>query len=313
MFALLNPYGAHTKKKRKRATKKNTWFGNTAGHRAAAKKGWARKRKRHGPKLKAASSLFTPGGGRIFKVAANRPIRFNSFLGINPSTGRAVPASHHTGDRTMAKRRSRRGRSVRFNLGSALSAPRLKGLKGSLSLKNLTGIAPIFAGVVVNGLSTNFFSSKIPYTKKGLGNIALGMVSAGLLGMATTAVTKKKVLGDSAFIGGVVGVLGCTLQTIMHGGGFKAAFGLGGDDYLGNWSNDGLGAFITPQGIANAIPSESTMNQYALPSTNAQFMPQGRMQMPHTPAQGAQARSMADFEGEALGAAMGSHEMGIDL
>lgn len=215
----------------------------------------------------------------------------------------------------MAKRRSRRGRSVRFNMGSALSAPRLNGLKGSLSLKNLTGIAPIFAGVLVNGLSTNFFSQKIPYTKKGIGNIVLGTVSAGLLGMATKAVTKNKAIGDSMFIGGVVGVLGCAFQNLTKpGGGFKEVFGLG-DDMEGfepsAWSEmgtnqgfQGMGNFTTPQGVANAIPTESSMNQYSLPTTNAQFVPQAAMQMPHTVNQGHHARHMADHEGEALGAMM---------
>lgn len=205
----------------------------------------------------------------------------------------------------MAKRR-RGGRRTRFNFGSGKSMVR----KGVSTVK---ASLPIFGGVIANGLLTNWLSGTAwlaPYTRKGIGNFALGIADAGLLGWATSFV--KKDLANQVFIGGIVGQLGCTFQALMQGG-FKAAFGLGDDgmDGFGNinpnpytqYSFQGMGNFTTPGAVASAIPSESSMSQYSLPHTNAQFMAP-----PQTPAQGAMAMPMHHHENAAVGAVLGTDD-----
>ncbi len=296
MFALFNP--PHAKFKGKRRQKKNVWFGDPEGHRAAAKKGWAKRRKRVGAKLKRASQLFTPGGGRIFSVAANpRPLwlrrtKRNTFMGINPT--------NNNGGNTMSRRRG--GRRARFNMGGSLGRT---GLLNAFNPKNLVGVMPILAGVIADGLATKVLSDKIPYTKRGLGNIALGIATAGGIGMLTRWVTKNRQISDGVFVGGVVGTLGCAFQSFMQSG--LSSLSLGNwDSPFTNYGFNGMGTFVTPQAIGSAISSESSISQYALPAANAQFMPQ--MQMPQTPAQGASARHMVDYESGAIGSVLGQDE-----
>ncbi len=272
MFALLNP----PKGKKRRKGK-------------AAKK---RRAKKHATIF---SSIFTPGGGVIRKVRARNP-----FLGINPKFNR-FKAATLKGASVMAKRKSRRN-------GSSLASPKQKGIFDALRPKNLVGVSPILAGVVLNGLGTEALSNKIPYTKKGIGNIALGLGVSGLLGMLGRYANKQ--LGDGIFIGGVVGTLGCAFQRFMApGGGFKS-LSLSGDNYLDGWANEqfggNLGTFVSPEQISHAFSSQSPIAQYSLPNTNAQFM---RLAPPQTPMQAQQARGVSDIEqGNAIGAVLGNEE-----
>lgn len=309
MFALFNP--PHVKHK-KRKSKKNAWFGNTDGHRAAAKRGWAKRKKKHGKKLKRASELRTPGGGRIFSMAANNPRPFwpraakrNHFMGINP-------IHKHTGGHTMSRKR-RGGRRARFNFG--FTSPKSKGMLDGLNAKNLVGVAPIFAGVVANGILTKVLGEKIPYTSKGIGNIALGLASAGVLGMATRYASKP--MGDGVFVGGVVGVLGCAFKNFMEEG--LKSLSLGDyDDINPNpfhaHSFMGMGQFVSPQQITGAIPSGGTQSQYSLPNSNAQWQPgahhhghhmHAQLAPPQTPMQAHTAGNMSDYEGSAIGSVLG--------
>ncbi len=296
MFALMNP-----PLKRKKA--KNTWFGEPQRHSLAAKKGWLSRKKRSPKKrsLKArklfGSSIFTPGGGRIIRTAG-RPQAYNSFMGINPLNSKG--AVH------MAKRK-RGGRRSRFNFG--FSTPKKSGFLAALKPSNMVGVLPILGGVIADGIFTKFLGEKIPYTRRGIGSIALGIAGAGLIGMVGRY--GSKALGDGLFVGGMVGTLGCAFQGLMTQG--VRSLSLGDDlDGFGDinpnpwtqYSFQGMGNFTTPGAIAHAMPSESTMSQYSLPNTNAQFMPQAQLQMPQTPAQGYQARHMADYESGAVGAMM---------
>lgn len=188
------------------------------------------------------------------------------------------------------------GRRSRFNMG--FTNPKSKGLLDAFKPSNLVGVTPILAGVILDGLVTKALSDKIPYTKKGIGNIALGIANAGLLGMLGRYANKS--LGDGIFVGGVVGTLGCFFQSFMTEGLKSLSLSGIGPDYNFN----ALGAFITPQGISTAIPSGDTMSQYSLPAANAVYGQS--MQMPQTPAQGHHAQNMGDFEGAALASAMGS-------
>ncbi len=283
-----------------RKAAKNSWFGNASGHAAAAKKGWAKRRKSHGPKLKRASALVTPGGGRIFSVAANprpfwpsiRPSKRNSFMGINP---RGFSTTNNGGKAMSRKRHG--GRRSRFNMG--FSSPKSKGLLDAFKPSNLVGVTPILAGVILDGLVTKALSDKIPYTKHGIGNVALGIANAGLLGMLGRYANKS--LGDGIFVGGMVGTLGCLFQSFMQDGLKSLSLGSFDSPFTQN-GFQGMGAFITPQGISSAIPSGDTMSQYSLPAANAVY---GQtMQMPQTPAQGHSAQHMGEFEGAALASAM---------
>ncbi len=305
MFALMNPPLKKRRKAKPFGEGGNPWFGEPARHAAAARKGWSFRRKKHGKRLHKAKSLRTPGGGRIFAIAANRPhrkSRRNSFMGINAPKSSTHPS---TGASFMAKRR-RGGKRSRFNIGS------VRGIAGKIK-NSAVGVVPILGGVIANGLFTNWLSGKIPYTRKGIGNIVLGIADAGLMGLAASYIPGVRNIGNQVFLGGVVGTLGCAFQNLMTGG-FKSAFGLGDDldglydinpnPYTG-YSFQGMGNFTTPGAVARAIPSESTMSQYALPGANAQFVAP-----PQTPMQAASAGHMADYEPSAVGAMLGQ-DMGM--
>ena len=107
-------------------------------------------------------------------------------------------------------RSKRRGgaRSVRFNFGS-ISTPKSKGgVLDGLHPKNWVGVAPILGGVILDGLLTKTLSDKIPYTKKGLGNIALGLAGAGVFRMlgSYSKSADVKAIANGMFLGGVVGL-----------------------------------------------------------------------------------------------------------
>lgn len=199
----------------------------------------------------------------------------------------------------MAKRR-RGGRRSRFNIGS------VRGIAGKIK-NSAVGVVPILGGVIANGLFTNWLSAKIPYTRKGIGNIVLGIADAGLIGLAASYLPMRNV-GNQVFMGGVVGTLGCAFQNLMTGG-FKAAFGLGDDldgfpdPWFANTGISGMGNFTTPGAIAHAFPSGPTMSQYGLPGASAQFVAP-----PQTPHQAAMAGSMADYEPGAVGAMLGQDQ-----
>lgn len=293
MFALMNP--PHVKHRKRRKTAKNSWFGNTEGHRAAAKKGWAGRRKKHGKKIKRASELRTPGGGRIFSIAANpKPfwpkIRHNSFMGVNPHLSPSPSRSH-----TMARKRR-----TRFNLG--FSSPKRSGsIFDAFKPNNLVGVAPILGGVILDGIVTKFLSEKIPYTRKGIGNIVLGLGSAGVLGMLAKYGNKQ--LGDGIFVGGVVGTLGCAFQNFMTDG--LKSLSLSGSDWHNSFTDhgfNGMGTFVSPQQISSAMTSEGTIGQYSLPASNAQFQ---QLAPPQTPMQHHHARGVSDYDSGAIGAVLG--------
>ncbi len=263
------------------------------------------KKRRKKTKRRAKKSIFTPGGGRILSR--------NPFLGINPLNRRRRSASFK-GVFHMAKRRGR-GRHVRFNMGSLSSM--LKTPSGGRSFldgfkpKNFAGTAPIIGGVIVSGLIQTHASNLIPYTKKGIGNIALGIAAAGITGLLGNFAGKG--IGESAFIGGMVGTLGCAFKAFQETGLHSLALSGEFDPLTQGYGINGMGAFISPNLIASAIPSGGTQSQYALPASNAQFVPMQQMQVPQTPAQGANARHMADFEGAAVGAMLGKGDDGMDM
>ncbi len=278
MFALLNP---PRPKKRK--------GGKAKKRRGPKRSRWARKTK--------LSSIFTPGGGVIRRIAANRRVKHNPFLGINPKTQASrFAAVTLKGATPMAKRKHRRN-------GMSLSAPRSKGIFDALKPRNLVGVAPILGGVIANGLVTKVLSDKIPYTKKGIGNIALGLINSGLLGMLGRYANKQ--IGDGLFVGGVVGTLGCAFQGFMKEG----VRSLSLSDDLDGWSSEhfggNLGNFTTPNAVAAAFSSAGPIAQYSLPHSNAQFVP--NMAPPQTPAQGGQVRGVSDdMQAAALGAVLGN-------
>ncbi len=301
MFALMNP--PHVKHRKGRKTAKNSWFGNTEGHRAAAKKGWGNRRKKHGKKIPRASALRTPGGGRIFSIAANpKPfwprIRHNSFMGVNPHISPSPSRSH-----TMARKRR-----TRFNLG--FSSPKRSGsIFDAFKPNNLVGVTPILGGVVLNGIVAKFLSEKIPYTRKGIGNIVLGLASAGGLGMLAKYANKQ--MGDGVFVGGVVGTLGCAFQNFMADG-MKSLSLSGAYDSFTDHGFNGMGTFVSPQQVSSAMPSEGMISQYSLPATNAQFSPGMHAQLapPQTPMQHSQTRGISDYDGGAIGAVLGQDDAG---
>ncbi len=308
MFALMNP-PIRRRKVSVSKTRKNYWPGNADGHSAAAKKGWAKRRKKHGKKIKRASELRTPGGGRIFAVAANGPgsywpkVRHNSFMGINPYSGNNNPSRSHT----MARKRR-----TRFNMG--FSSPKRSGsIFDAFKPNNLVGVTPILAGVILDGMLTKVLSDKIPYTKKGIGNIALGLVGASAIKLLGGYANKQ--LADGLFVGGVVGTLGCAFQNFMTQG--LKSFSLGDMDDLDSFTDHGfagLGTFVSPGQIQHAIPSGGSMSQYSLPHTNAQFQPMHHAHVapPHSPAQHHQVHGMSDNDMGAISAVMGQNdEMGM--
>lgn len=292
MFALFNPPRSAKKRKSKAKGKRKA---------RAKKPKWLRLLK--GKKL---SSVRTPGGGLIRRIAANRGKR-RPFLGVNPIHHRRLwPTSSKGVVTTMAKHR--RGRRARHNAGSlSLSAPRQSGLLDAFKVKNLTGATPVLAGVIANGLVTRMLASKIPYTQRGIGNIALGIGTAGILGMLARHINKAA--GEGVFTGGIVGTLGCAFQEFMKPGVGLKAFALSGE--MDGWSDErlsGLGQFISPGQIANAFTDGSTLSQYSLPNTNANFVPPTQMQVPQSPAQAHAARPMGDYESSAIGAVLGQDE-----
>lgn len=255
-----------------------------------------RGRKRRSKKL----SIFTPGGGRIFAANARRA---NKLFNSNPFFKRRSPAQ--LGGSIMRKRHRRGRRGVRFNMGSLggmLSTPKQHGLLDALKPKNLVGVTPILAGVVANGIVTKMLSSKIPYTRGGIGNIALGLVDAGLIGLAARALKQGKI-GEGLFVGGVVQTLGCALQSVMQHG-LRALSLSGADDHFDE--RFGMGEFVSPNQIGRAIPSQGGISQYGLPHANAQYMPSAQLSPPPTPAMAAQARGVSDYEAQAaIGAVLG--------
>lgn len=215
-------------------------------------------------------------------------------------------------------RKRRGGRRARFNMG--FSSPKQRGLLDAFKPSNLVGVTPILAGVIVDGLATKMLSDKIPYTKKGLGNIVLGIASAGVVGMlgrwAGRGLGKGmgNSLGDGLFVGGVVGTLGCAFQAFMQEG-LKSLYPtLKGTDEWDQWEQNkfheggfyGMGDFVTPGKISSAIPSGGTQSQYSLPATNAQFQPQ--LAPPQTPAQHMHAHGTSDHDGMAIGAVLGQND-----
>lgn len=301
----MNPPHVKHRKKRSRKTAENAWPGDPVGHSKAAKKGWANRRKKHGKKLHHARSLRTPGGGRIFSVAANpkpfwpkivRHTKSNAFMGINPYSGNNNPHRSHT----MARKR----RHTRFNMGFK-SPTRSGSIFDAFKPNNLVGVTPILAGVIADGMATKMLSQHIPYTKKGIGSIILGIANAGLIGMVGGYANKQ--LGNGLFVGGVVGTLGCAFQGFMQDG--LKSLSLSGDNF--SEFNDhshfqGMGTFVSPGQVNHAIHSGGSMSQYSLPNTNAQFVGHhAQLPMPQTPVQHSHVQGMSDNDMGAIGAVMG--------
>jgi len=224
-------------------------------------------------RVRSASELRTPGGARIFGVANNR-----------------------RRDNPMRKHRGRRGkgrglRLLGFNVG-AMSVRQPSGsgkIMDAVSPKNLMGVMPVVAGVIANSMLTGMLAGKIPMTKGGVGNYALGIAGAGVVGGLGSLISAD--VGSGAFIGGVVEVVGRIVKDIRDKG--FGAISLSGldDDEAPDLSGfgegpyqdpyaagfQGMGEFITPRAIQAAIPSESTQSQYALPQATAQNQYQQRV------------------------------------
>ncbi len=203
-------------------------------------------------------------------------------------------------------RKRRGGRRSRFNMG--FSMPKQSGsIFDALKPKNLVGVTPILAGVIADGMLTKVLSEKIPYTKRGIGGIVLGLGNAGLIGMLGRYASKS--LGEGLFVGGVLGTLGCAFQAFMQDG--LKSLSLGNfDTPFTQYGFTGMGTFVSPQQVAGAITSEGAIGQYSLPNTNAQF---AQLAPPQTPAQAMQTGGrMSDHqEGQAIGAVLGNE--GTDM
>lgn len=209
-------------------------------------------------------------------------------------------------------RKRRGGRRSRFNMG--FSSPKSRGLLDAFKPANLVGVTPILAGVIADGLVTKMLSDKIPYTKRGIGNIVLGIGSAGLIGMLGRYANKS--LGDGLFVGGVVGTLGCAFQAFMQDG--LKSLSLSGSAWSDErfagfggsaWSDErfaGMGNFTSPMAAAAAISSSGegmANSQYSLPAANAQFVAP-----PQTPAQHMHAHGTSDHDHAAIGAVLGDND-----
>ncbi len=198
-------------------------------------------------------------------------------------------------------RKRRGGRRARFNMG--FTSPKQKGLFDALKPNNLVGVTPILAGVIANGMLTKVLSDKIPYTRKGIGNIVLGLGGAGLIGMLGRYANKS--LGEGLFVGSVVGTLGCAFQNFMTDGIKSLSLGDVNPYPFTEYGFNGMGQFVSPQQVSGAITAEGTIGQYSLPHTNAQFQPM--MAPPQTPAQHASVRGMSDNDSGAIGAVLGDN------
>lgn len=221
--------------------------------------------------LRSASELRTPSGARMFAVAANR------------------------GRTSMARKRSHRGRRrglriLGYNVGSMVpsmhaptaSASFADAVKPGKVAKNVMGVAPIVGGVIANSMLTSYLAGVIPMTKKGVGNYALGLAGAGIIGGLGALINSD--VGKGALIGGVVETLGRVVRDVREKGLSALSLGDLGDDYSDPaWGFQGLGSgqsvpaedlsglndFVTPGAIQRAFPSESTMTQYSLPAASA--------------------------------------------
>lgn len=248
--------------------------------------------------IHSASELRTPSGARIFSVASN-------------------PHRRHP----MAKRRGKRGRRglrlLGFNPASVLSMsePTTTGkVTDAFKPSNLAGLVPIFAGAVINNMLTSLASKYVPYTGKGLGNYALGLASAGIVGSAAAMINPK--FGKAALIGGAVevasrvfadvqrdGMKALTLGQDLNGWGPMEGVSDGGtaDQWSGGFQ--GMNDFVTPQGIQSVIQSGPVMSQYSLPAATAAA---GQAQLtagptgPSVAAASAKAKTMADYESSVL-------------
>ncbi len=187
--------------------------------------------------------------------------------------------------RKSSRRGKRKGFSIRRMLGLN---PNFVGRTG----KQVVEVMPLIAGVVANNLVTGTIAKiKVPLLQKGVGNYALGLLDAALLGWAGTSMVGKQ-FGNSIKVGGWVEVLGRAIHDMMSHGVVEALKpGLSGIDDMGvpgYWAASafkghmplpleqtafqgfmGMNDFVSPGAIANAFPAQQNYMQYAMPNSNA--------------------------------------------
>lgn len=266
------------------------------------------------------------------------------FKGASTAIGDRLFSAAERGYRHVAnnprgrkRRKSRNGKSASFSFAPAsfkkhfsMNAPTTSSAYGGaldgLQPKNITGVVPIIGGYAIGAMVSGYLSKKIPYTSKGIGNLALSLASAGVLG-ATAGQFLGKSVGGGVLIGAIVEPLARTFNEITTKG--LSALSLAGwsDDRLDDrfnanvlgspfgerlgdrFGNVGaqLGDFTTPGQITGANPTESSMSQYSLPAaTQANVIPQTQF----SPAGGGQHPSPAQaHEDAAVAAAMDSSGM----
>lgn len=183
---------------------------------------------------------------------------------------------------------------LKFNLGSYVSAnpPTVGGSYGGVlsgvQPKNISGVVPIIGGYALNAIVSNYTAGKIPMTKTGIGNYALSLVNAGLLGALAGMVFGKNV-GSSVLTGAIVEPVVRAVRDVSNSGFsalslkaydnediFQDRPGALTDNIIGQQT--ALGDFTTPGQITGASPTESSMSQYSLPQATAQVAPQQTMQ-----------------------------------
>jgi hypothetical protein len=143
------------------------------------------------------------------------------------------------------------------------------GVLAGVKPKNLIGVVPVVGGVIANGMLTKFAAEKLPlgFVKKGLGNYALGLVGAGVIGAVGGRINPR--VGHSMFIGAVVETLSRLVSDLSSQG--MSALSLSNyptDENLvmANGTMSGLSDFVTPMQIENARPIDSQAGQYPLPA-----------------------------------------------
>lgn len=184
--------------------------------------------------------------------------------------------------RRRAMKRRKKSRGSR-GLGSLFRAnpTAIAGYFPTMQPKKAPKILTQLIGLTLNGALYGLASSKIPYTRTGVGKYLLSAATATLLGKLAGALTKSQDIASSIMNGGMVGtgvmVVADVTQNglsaftnlsdydsdVMHD---NALYGYDGD-VLGTNAQFNLGDFVTPPqtGAAQIMPSQA--GQYPLPQS----------------------------------------------
>lgn len=192
------------------------------------------------------------------------------YYSVNPRKGRAM------------KRRKKGKRGSRgYGIGSFLkNPPAIAGYFPTMQTRKISKTIPQLIGLAVNGAVSGFLSSKIPYTRTGIGRYLLSAISAVALGKVASKFAGAEIgqaVQNGGFVGtGVMAVADVTAQ------GVKAFTNISGYDsdvlndtalygYDSDVMNDnalyGMGDFVAPGQIQSASIMPSQAGQYPLPQS----------------------------------------------